>query len=62
LGLLFLVGCGFTAHGTTQGPSDAPNPSADSGIDAPSGPPADWWNASWSHRRLITIVHHLGAD
>ncbi len=45
LALLFLVGCGFTAHGSMQSPSDAPNPE----------PPADWWNASWSHRRLITI-------
>ena len=56
LAFLFLVGCGFSSHGETQGPIDAPSaPPIDSPTVAPDGHPADWWNASWSHRRLITI-------
>jgi biopolymer transport protein ExbB len=57
LALLFMVGCGFSSHGETQGPPvDAPiAPPIDSPTVTPDGHPADWWNASWSHRRLITI-------
>jgi biopolymer transport protein ExbB len=57
--LVFLVGCSFSASGSSQGPIDAPDaPTApiDSRPDAPpDGPRTDWWNASWGHRRLITI-------
>src|SRR5512140_381092 len=50
LSFLVLVGCGFTSHGETSGHT------IDAAIDStPDGHPADWWDPSWSHRRLITI-------
>ena len=56
LALLFMVGCGFSAHGSSQDPVDAP---ANTPIDSTPGDPdaarTDWWNASWGHRRPITI-------
>lgn len=58
LALLFLVGCGFSAHGSTQAPIDAAElPPIDSMPlpDAPDAPRTDWWNAAWGHRRPITI-------
>jgi biopolymer transport protein ExbB len=57
LALLFLVGCGFSAHGGTQAPIDAADTPIDS-ISLPDAPDAartDWWNAAWGHRRAITI-------
>ena len=56
MALLFLVGCGFSAHGGLQDPVDAPaNTPIDSAPGDPDAARTDWWNAGWGHRRLVTI-------